>query len=180
MNVSFLHNDPYNSDIVNSSDGRPLYQVQTPFKLGSRVTHVRRIEQGGMQQVVAEVHWHHFSSTMVTFCGRGPESTMPLDDFLRKEGVFSTSREFTGVDGKPYKWSAGLEKFTLTDKQANAVVAESHRHKFGVFGDARKLNIDIHPQGMHNLDVIIVTFIIMEIKRRNSATTAVAVTTANS
>jgi hypothetical protein len=89
MNVSFLQNKPLNTVIINSADGRPLYEVKTPWKLASRVTTIRRTDAevaAGQGQTVAEVHWHGGSASEINFLG----STMRVDEFLRLEdGVWS-------------------------------------------------------------------------------------------
>lgn len=56
--------------------------------------------------------------------------------------------------------------FQLVDCITKAVIAESHRSKFGWFGPPRRMNIDISSKGVPTLDVIVVSFLVMEQTRR--------------
>ena len=89
MNVSFLKDDPLNSIIVNTSDEQPLYEVHTPRKLVSRVTTVRRSEEGvasGTAEMLAEIQWHSLAPTITLF----GEPTVRVKDWLKRKGVFTT------------------------------------------------------------------------------------------
>ena len=128
MNVSFLENNPINSVIVDSSDGRPLYEVQTPWKLSNRITTMRRLKSGvapGAGEIIAEIHWRTLGSSTIMLYG----STMRIKDWLKKDGMLSScvtycelgfqlihplsrSRILT-ASGNSYKWSHGSGKFTV-------------------------------------------------------------------
>ena len=87
MNVSFLQNNPINSVIIDSSDGRPLYEVETSRKLSSRITTIRRCKLGvapSAEAVIAEIHWRALGRSTVMLYG----STMDLKDWLKKDGIF--------------------------------------------------------------------------------------------
>src|SRR3979490_53003 len=89
MNVSFLKDDPLNSVIVNSSDEKPLYKVETPWKISNRTTTIRRLKSdvtSGEGDVVAEVQWRKLGSSMITIHG----ATLRVRDWLRKDGIFSS------------------------------------------------------------------------------------------
>ena len=88
MNISFLDDKVLDTVIVNSADGRPLYEVQTPGWFGSRTTFIRRSLPGvpaGSGQVVAEIHWQYIGSDSISFLG----AHMPVNTFLREDGVWS-------------------------------------------------------------------------------------------
>jgi hypothetical protein len=88
MNVSFLQNHPLDTVIINSADGRPLYEVKTPWKLASRTTTIQRTDPGmaaGEGETVAEIHWNSWGSSKISFLG----STMRMDEFLRQDGMWS-------------------------------------------------------------------------------------------
>jgi Family of unknown function (DUF6593) len=88
MNVSFIENNPLNTVIVDSSNGQPLYEVTTPWKLASRTTTIRRLKPGiapSEGEVIAEVR-SAWGSRTITLYG----STMHVNDWLRKEKLFSS------------------------------------------------------------------------------------------
>jgi Family of unknown function (DUF6593) len=89
MNVSFLQDDPLNTVIVDSSNGQPLYEVDTPLKAGTRTTTVRRSKPGvasGEGQIIAAIRWRALGSSTITLYG----TTMRIKDWLTKTGVFSS------------------------------------------------------------------------------------------
>lgn len=57
------------------------------------------------------------------------------------------------------------------DHDTGALVAESHRRKLGLFSPSRrrKMNIEILAEGVNSVDIIVVSFIVMEAKRRQRA-----------
>lgn len=87
MNVSFLHNNPVNSVIVNNADERPLYGIKTPFKWAGPglTTTIRRADPVCLpepEQISAETHWKAFGPTIVKYLG----TEKPMKAFLRKTG----------------------------------------------------------------------------------------------
>jgi len=167
MNVTFLQNDYIDSLIVNTADGTPLYQANTPFGLVHRKTSIRRVvPHVGPGDLVAEIQWAAIAlrSSKVTYRGVSIE----MKDLLDRPHFFSTSRVFTGHDGRQYKWKHRANKFELFDVLTKTPLAESHRRKYGIIGPSRKLNVDISPQATHMLDDIIVTFIIVAEERRKN------------
>jgi hypothetical protein len=66
-------NDPVNSSITDVN-GRPLYEVHTPWKLRNRTTTLSRPDG----QVVATVEWHYFTPPTMVYRGQ----SMSVDDWL--------------------------------------------------------------------------------------------------
>ncbi|KAF8494502.1 hypothetical protein JB92DRAFT_3099999 [Gautieria morchelliformis] len=180
MNVSFLQNEPLNTVIVDSSTGQALYEVDTPWRAGTRTTTVRRPKPGvapGQGQIIAEIHWRTLGSSTITLYG----TTMRIKDWLKKTGVLSSSRTLVAPDGKSYVWSRGSGKFTLTDVGTDTQAAQSHRSKSGWFGgSSRKMNIDISTQAINFQDIVVISFIIMEQKDRRATETAATVAVVSS
>ena len=129
--------------IVDSSDERQLYDVQTPSKTCNRTTTIRRFKPGVTSdegEIIAEVQWRKLGSSMITLHG----STVPLKDWLKKDRMFSSwlvlfyptfppqsnardssssrSRTFTASDGNQYKWSLGSGKFTVMPDQPSFLI----------------------------------------------------------
>jgi Family of unknown function (DUF6593) len=87
MNISFLEDDPLDTVIHNSADGKPLYRIQSQGSF-PKSTYIRHVVPGvpaGSGPLVAEVHWHSFESDTISFLGR----TMCVDTFLRQGGLWS-------------------------------------------------------------------------------------------
>ena len=80
MNVSFVNDDPLNSDVVDSATGQLLYDITTPFTLGTSKTTVRDA-QG---QIVA-VYKHGWGTDKMTFLGE----TRDIDEWLPTRDFFS-------------------------------------------------------------------------------------------
>ncbi|KAG8781585.1 hypothetical protein FRC20_006901 [Serendipita sp. 405] len=94
----------------------------------------------------------------------------PLKGFLFKEGrrIFNTSRVFEGAGGIKYKWRIQRSALQLCrasdtagDQGGPLVVYHRPRQK----EDAPFLEI-IDPSVLYSLDLVVVTFLIMERKRR--------------
>ncbi|KIJ27413.1 hypothetical protein M422DRAFT_37770 [Sphaerobolus stellatus SS14] len=161
MNLSFNAFNLYQSAIVNTANGYPLYHTET-HNIVDRTTKILKVIPGmdGAQEL-AEIHWETLSFHSAKVIYRGVE--IRNREFLQKHGIFSDSRTFTAGDGRQYKWKADLlEKFKLLD-QADNVIVESHYGHLGLFGGQKSnYNLNVNPAGMHILDDIIVTFLIMK------------------
>lgn len=67
----------------------------------------------------------------------------------------------------------------LVDRQTHTTVAESHRKKYGFLGgNQRPMNLEITPQVVEYLDLVLVTFVIVEKLRRDMLTTIAVVSNA--
>jgi len=170
MNISFRNNDPTNTSVVDTNTGAPLYEIETPrsfFK--SRTTTIRRIyQQGSPSRVVSQIKWSTFSPDLVSVDGN---QWTKVNSFLVKGGIFSESRTFVTVDGAEYKWKSKSDKFTLVERGSRTVVARSHRHIIpgwilNPFAPRPDMSIDIMPSAVSILDIVVLTFIIMEKKRQ--------------
>jgi len=95
--------------------------------------------------------------------------------------ILCRSRTFIAGDRKEYKWKCdGPKKFEVSlwlwpielpghsfselqlfDPAKNLLV-ESHKEHFGIFHKASQYNLDITASGMHMLDDIIVSFVVMK------------------
>jgi len=162
LNISFTENDPKNSLVVHTETGRPLYEIDTPRSLGDGMTTIRRVDDKG---VVAQVDWKSFGSDMLQFSGG---ASTKVGSFLSKEGTLSSSRVFVAPNGVEYKWKMEGNRCVMLDSQTREIAAESHRKKYGFFsGNSRPLNLDVTKEAVEFLDLVLLTFIIMEKKRRD-------------
>jgi len=111
---------------------------------------------------------------------------LQANSFLVQHGMFSNSRIFIAPNGIEYKWKEESNNLRLINCQTKEVVVQCHDRQLGFLTrKSMPMNMDVTPQGFPFLDVIILTFIVMEKKRRERReqhsynTTMVAAQTTN-
>ncbi|KAI0767449.1 hypothetical protein C8Q74DRAFT_1172399, partial [Fomes fomentarius] len=163
VEVSFLNDDPMNSDVVNSATGERLYDITTPFTLGRSKTTLR----DGQGQVVA-VYTRGWRENSVTYLGQ----TRDVSDWLQKTLALPRRTlsywTFTAPNGKVYKWkqTAFSRSFEVTDTQTHAIVALTHSATLGILSPKRYMRIELNAELMPFLDAFVLSFVICEGKRR--------------
>ncbi|GBE82691.1 hypothetical protein BKA93DRAFT_726558 [Sparassis latifolia] len=174
MNLYFVPNDPEHTTLV-STNGIAHYQVATTKGStfgGPAVTVIKRPADSEMDSVVAEVEWRRWGAHPVVrsnvFDGQIQE--LKVCDFLYKLGShFSHTRHFLGNDDEEYRWKLvkGIG-FVLTDNKTRREVARFTQDvvREGFFRGERKWLLQIQPSTL-DIDMIVVTFLIMEKKRRD-------------
>jgi len=178
MNISFEQDDRLNSLVTDTNTGAALYQIETHrnFVLGSTTTIHRLSQAGGSPQLVSCFQQRLLASDLVSFDGK---QWSPVKDFLVRRNELSSSRTFIAPNGSKYKWKLKLNKFRLVEVGSKDVVAQSYRPKPGVISTEprNKLNLDLTAQATSFIDLVVLTFIIMETyedwqnSRRNVAMT---------
>ncbi|KAL4258045.1 protein of unknown function DUF6593 [Pleurotus pulmonarius] len=130
--------------------------------------------------VVAEVDWKSWSNPTIVRSpimlaggktrSRGESGSMKATDFLFKQKRFSRSRCFRD-GGETYCWKHGANGFLLLHKLTKTEIARctvalvTH----GVFAGEKKLRLTIHASVYKvNVDMIVLSFIILEKKRRDA------------
>ncbi|KAI0752730.1 hypothetical protein C8Q80DRAFT_1147926 [Daedaleopsis nitida] len=96
MNVSFARNDPLNSDVVDGATGRVLFEVSTPWKLGTSTTTIRDARRDVIAQY--ERRWGH---DRVTYHGE----TRRVADWLPKKGFLSRCVVALSQSSSASSWS---------------------------------------------------------------------------
>ncbi|KAI0062123.1 hypothetical protein BV25DRAFT_1825987 [Artomyces pyxidatus] len=77
-------------------------------------------------------------------------------------------RVFTASDGRAYRWILGaLTCWLKPDDGSDVEIARYHPRKLGIFGKARKAFLEVSPDGVPILDELIMTFIWVEMRRRD-------------
>ncbi|KAI0643139.1 hypothetical protein C8Q79DRAFT_981791 [Trametes meyenii] len=172
MDVLFLSNHPLESTVVDAATGEVVYTINTPFNLGSRTTTVR--DAHGKH--IAELNLRSFGHDRVQLYGE----TRNVSEWLPRDGIFTSSRRLVAPDGRCYVWKKRMRKshFTLLDCQTNQVVVETHGASFrGMFsGNSRKMGLHVSPEVTPIMDVIVLSFIYCEKKRRDTDKAAAAST----
>jgi len=114
---------------------------------------------------LAEIKFKKITSSVMRYRGEEYET---CKFFTKKElGWFGRHRAFTGPDGLEYQWILGFRVPELVRRDAaRTPVARFHRRRFVIFGKARRASLEIFPEGMHMVDLILVTFVYVQ-KIRN-------------
>ncbi|KAI0948728.1 hypothetical protein AcV7_009390 [Taiwanofungus camphoratus] len=182
MNLYLVPNDPERTTLV-SSNGVAYYQVTTSKSQafgGPAVSKIQRPADSERNSVVAEVVWKRWGAHPVVRSNvfDGSDQEIQLKDFLYKlGGHYSPTRYFLGNDDEVYRWKlmkgAG---FVLTNNSTGEEVARFTEDLVndGFFRGQKKWYLRIQPSSL-NTDMIVITFIIMERKRRDRVTNHMAV-----
>ncbi|PCH38414.1 hypothetical protein WOLCODRAFT_66498 [Wolfiporia cocos MD-104 SS10] len=177
MNLYLVPNDPELMTLV-SANGVAQYQVTTtkPHIIGGHyVSRIRRPAETECESFVAEINWRKWGSHSIvrSYVFDGSEQELLVKELLYKNRKgFSTTRYFLGNDDEVYKWKVvkgvGL---VLTDSNTGKEVARYTQDvvKEGFFRGEKKWYLRIQPATL-DIDMVVVTFMIMEKKRRDKVT----------
>ncbi|KIJ70601.1 hypothetical protein HYDPIDRAFT_105340 [Hydnomerulius pinastri MD-312] len=161
-----LSSESVRSTIFTNETGQVLYKTATPFKLGSQTTIIYKIQPNvdpadmhDRFEVMGEIEWHMLDSSKFRFNGK----EMETKQFIPRHGWRGRKRTFTGPDGRPYRWDLQYRVVVLSlDDGSRTEVARSHRRSFGIIGAKRDPCLEVHPDAMHMLDMVVLTFIYVE------------------
>ncbi|KAH9843006.1 uncharacterized protein C8Q71DRAFT_231617 [Rhodofomes roseus] len=190
MNLYLVHNDPERTTLV-SSNGVAQYQVRTIQKSllsGSAVSTIIRPAPTARESIVAEIEWRAWGKRPIVrsnvFDGTAQE--LPVDELLFKSSStkFSALRDlchnkryFLGNDDHVYCWRVvkGIGS-VLTCKKTGEEVARFTEDvvEEGFFRRQKKWFLQIQPSTL-DIDMVVITFIIMEKRRRDKVTDPLAV-----
>ncbi|OCH85228.1 hypothetical protein OBBRIDRAFT_785157 [Obba rivulosa] len=183
LSLYLVPNDPERTTLV-SPTGEGIYQVTTskPRTLGGpAVTVLKRRAHSTGDSVVAEIEWRRWGAHPVVRSSifDGVLQKLKIHDLLHnKGGRFSLTRYFLGNDDIMYRWKLvqGIG-YVLTNRRSGKEVARFTQEVVtdGFFRGERKWLLSIEP-GTLNVDIIILTFIIVEKRRRDRVTDYMAIT----
>lgn len=194
MDLILVPNDPLNTVLL-SANGTPHYYIRTAkvengtSPLISVVLRGRNRGKGkgrakgrdntDSSALVAEVEWRSWDDPTVV---RSPllKATLgvglPSSSFLWKRHPFSRSHYFSDDDGTQYRWKVirGTGYVLTCPKTNNAEIARfvyAASHVDSLFAGEKRHILRIQP-GPFNIDIdlVILTFIILESKRRDEKT----------
>ncbi|KAJ2913761.1 hypothetical protein MD484_g6646, partial [Candolleomyces efflorescens] len=82
---------------------------------------------------------------------------------------YGSDRIFTGPDGKEYTWALGLNKPSLFLNDASKTpIAKFHRQHAGSKDkEPVQASLEIYEEGLHMVDLIVVTFVYIEKMRKD-------------
>ncbi|GJF00580.1 hypothetical protein PsYK624_168730 [Phanerochaete sordida] len=180
MNLYLIPNDPERTTLV-SANGVAQYRVTTAKASALRSAALTRIERPAADATrgagtVAEVEWRRWGAHA---CVRssvfdGDEQTLEVRELLYKLGsTFSTARYFLGNDNEEYRWKyAKGSGYVLTKRSTGEEVARHTAElvKEGYFKGERQWALKIKPGCDLDIDLIVLTFIILERRRLEKST----------
>ncbi|RDB24128.1 Sterol regulatory element-binding protein cleavage-activating protein [Hypsizygus marmoreus] len=172
---------PSQKTVLVSPNGVAHYRISTSKqKNGSPLSVIQRPADSPEDSIVAEIEWRTWEMPTVVRCplfrgiGRciGKRGLgIAAQKFLYKRGRFSKSRYFIGNDGIEYRWKAipGIG-FLLTSSRTDEEIARYTRalNEEGLFAGEKKSVLRIQPCSV-DIDLVILSFMIMEKKRRDHA-----------
>jgi len=185
------------SDSTSGHAATPLYHIYTPTLLTRDTTTISRIspsvaheeshkfnsdnrsdikertEYGEGVEEIARIHWKVAGTSRIVYNGQIHE----VDKFLPLRPFPWWTRSFQGPDGRTYLWHVGqlTTRLTVEDgKNPPTEIARFHQALLSSFtGTAlptsKKPHLEIKPEGMHMVDLIVITFVFAEARRRDVA-----------
>ncbi|KAF8061630.1 TonB box-containing protein [Lyophyllum atratum] len=180
MDFFLVPNDPQRTVLV-SPNGVAHYQISTSKEMnGPALSLIQRPADCKADSIVAEIEWGTWGSPTFVRCPllrgigrcigkRGLGATART--FLYKRSPFSKSRYFMGNDGVEYRWKQrrGIG-YVLSSSSDNAEIARytSAFNRDGIFAGERKSFLRVQPCSV-DLDLVVLSFVVMEKKRREHA-----------
>ncbi|TCD60806.1 hypothetical protein EIP91_009491 [Steccherinum ochraceum] len=172
-------------------EATPLYHIYSPGTFTRRTTFISRIDptsalklehkfkssdkkdikeraaylDGGVEEF-ARIHWHTLSSAKLVY----NMQIIDLDRFMTGSDLIGSARMFTGPDGLSYSWHLGQMMSHLTLNATGSDGSSKEVAKFYPQTNLRSSNakpyLDVHPEGLHMLDLIVITWVYIETRRR--------------
>ncbi|KAF8133351.1 hypothetical protein EV363DRAFT_53024 [Boletus edulis] len=163
-----LSSEAVRNAVMTNESGQVLYKAFHPLKLGlsQGTTTIQKIKPNDdptdmcdQFEVLGQIEWH--LTTPSTFRMHGQE--LPSDAFIPRHGIRGRKRTFTGSDGRSYRWDMHRATVVLSrNDETRMELVRYHRATLGIIGPKRKPYLDIHPEVVHMLDMIVVTFVYIE------------------
>ncbi|KAI0040277.1 hypothetical protein FA95DRAFT_1599491 [Auriscalpium vulgare] len=184
MELFLTRNDPLNTTLV-SAKGVAQYQVRTPREPSSVRTSKSLILREALgtrsESIVGEITWGGVERKAVVRSGLfkphpndavSDDGKIRVKDLLWNDHQFVNSKSFVGDDGDEYKWkysnSGGLALFHVPTGTSKAVYKPCPALVTdGFFKNELKTCLKIHPSCTMDIEIVVLTFIIVEKKRRD-------------
>ncbi|KAF8888289.1 hypothetical protein BD779DRAFT_1672370 [Infundibulicybe gibba] len=175
MQLTLSEATPLNATYTNEM-GQAIYKVDTPNQFSRKlVATIRRIVPSGVQGDtnmrdqfghLAQVEWHTLSSSTIRMSG---EEIRTKDFFKMLKWGWAGSDAFTAPDGKEYKWKIGLARHPFYERFNRDTGGEVSPKE--LYHSPPPASLEISPAGEHIMDMIFVTFIYMEMIRKDQEKT---------
>ncbi|CAE6346426.1 unnamed protein product [Rhizoctonia solani] len=141
--------DPMNTMLTDLS-GHLTYEAKTPFSFTKDITTITR-----NGQAIASIKWGLFENKL-TMGG----ITASLNDVFPKAGILSSSRVFTTANGEGLKWKSKSEIYCVSTYNDLTLAKYNQKTLSGMF-TGKKATLDISPNAMHLIDILVVTWVIV-------------------
>ncbi|KAF5331151.1 hypothetical protein D9619_006052 [Psilocybe cf. subviscida] len=183
MELYLISTNPQNTSLL-SANGVVHYLVETSrSSSGTRLTSILRPAASPEDSVIAEIEWRNSNSATVIrspmlVVANDPDKTNPksgeglgagikLMRYMYRRNRFSSVRYFIADDKAEYRWKIIKGRGCILSSTGGAQIASSNYTLVteGVFAGEKKQNLLIQPSSV-DIDLIILTFIIMECRRR--------------
>ncbi|KAF9230216.1 hypothetical protein BU15DRAFT_91162 [Melanogaster broomeanus] len=141
-----LSSESVRNAVITNETGQVLYKTSHPFTFGKLgTTTIRKIQPSTDPLDMRD----HFD--------------LQTNDFLSRHGIRERKRTFTGPDGLPYRWDMLFRVVVLSRNDGSRTeVARYHRGSLGIIGHKKKPHLEVDPDVMHMLDLIVLTFVYVE------------------
>ncbi|KAI0081486.1 hypothetical protein K474DRAFT_1350434 [Panus rudis PR-1116 ss-1] len=175
-------------------DLTPLYYIHTPGFFNVKTSFIYKIapdvadryrgrkdlkeDDLAGQEDMARINWHRMSSSQLVYNG----AMVDIDDFMPIKEFWRGARTFQGPDGRAYVWNESLAAchLDLDDGSKHPVKVAKFKQRNILKG--RRACLEIFPAGEHMVDLIVITWLYYETRRRDkeqqSATISIAATNA--
>ncbi|KDQ49654.1 hypothetical protein JAAARDRAFT_42673 [Jaapia argillacea MUCL 33604] len=168
--LTFTNDSPLRTVLLNAQS-QPVYRIYSPDKVfiyGSTTTIIRcsGMYPNQPEEEVGRINWHRHHRSQMVFGGR----TFEVNSFLQKTGfVGRGNRIWLGPDGQEYMWNVDNSPTTLIlNDGSGTVVACFTRGSLRLpwMKQKRPACLQIRPNGFHMVDLILLTFVYAEQKKR--------------
>ncbi|KAK7677080.1 hypothetical protein QCA50_019978 [Cerrena zonata] len=174
------------STVLRIPDGRAVYHIKTPGLFTRKTTTIYKIPEMKSQRYqdakkmhdvepnpeeeIARIHWHNVQNSRLIWEGRAYD----VQDILKSKHAWFEKKHFTGPDGKNYRWSisSGTAKVKIDDGSKPApVVVNTYQ---GNIFKRKQPALEVDDSVTFMLDLIVITWVYMETKRRDAEAAAAA------
>ncbi|KAF4614780.1 hypothetical protein D9613_003275 [Agrocybe pediades] len=172
MDFYLIPNDPKHTLLV-SANGVPHYQIDT--EQGARGNQVTLIQRPGIpseDNIIAEIEWGESDMPTIirsSMLGGAKGVVTKALDYLYKRHRFGPTRYFVADDSQEYRWKMirGVGcVLTRSDSSTEIASSMSMLSTEGLFAGEKKHILRVQPCSV-DMDIVILTFVMMEKKRRD-------------
>jgi len=191
MKLQLTRNDPARTTLVNLDGNVPQFRITTPgflrktstiYKISPEAAeeHKEELLRGDDDFILkkdtnsdplevmvsgveerARIHWHRLTGSRLIYNGR----ILEIKSFLPKKGFLKRARTFTGPDGLSYRWVWGVTSYLEVDDETKPA-KEIAKFRQGNILKGVKPYLEIHEGGLHMVELIVITWVFVETRRR--------------
>ncbi|TFK27428.1 hypothetical protein FA15DRAFT_212970 [Coprinopsis marcescibilis] len=190
IDLLFIHDD-FDNTLVVTLDGRAQYEMTTPlFPDKPRITLVRQLYdahpkvaagnaldaslKGGTGRTIAEIQWKVLDHPTIIrsklLASDKADGSVRARRFLQRRHRFSPCSYFVGDDGVDYRWKVtkgvGCALMRMDTRVEIAASARTFIQE-GLYAGEVKPLLQINPDTSLDLDLLIMSFLIVENKRKS-------------